>query len=84
MINISKFLEKFTKKIDSEEECGRKIIEIIEKQTGIVIAKKDCELRNNIIYINSSPAVKNKLFVYREQIIGEVNKIRDINVVAIR
>lgn len=84
MINISKLLEKFSKKIDTEESCNRQVIEIIKKLTDLNINLKDCEIKNNVIYVNSSPAVKNKLFVYREQIVNEVNKIRAINVVAIR
>lgn len=65
MFNISKYLEKFKKSIESGEVLNESIVEIIKKHTGISLTTNDFEIKNNIIYINSSPIIKNKIFIFK-------------------
>ena len=73
MFNISNFLEKFSKNIQSNENDKRQILEIIKKQTGIELSNQSMEIKNYILYVNTSPAIKNKIFIYKKQILGEIN-----------
>lgn len=84
MFNISKFLEKFSKEIQSGEAQNKKIIDVIKTQTGIDLDPKDLEIKNNIVYINSSPAVKNKIFIYKEDILRDVSSDSTLNISDIR
>ena len=74
MFNISSFLEKFSKNINSAELRKKQILEIIEKQTQINIPPEEIEIKDYVLYIKSSPAVKNKLFIYKSKILEDVSK----------
>lgn len=83
MFNISKFLDKFSKKIDSEEIFCKKIAEIIKEKIQTNIELKDIEIKNGVIYIALSPAIKNKVYIFKEEMLKEINllgfsKISDI------
>ena len=84
MLNISKYLEKFVKKLQSESFSNNKILEIINNTTSISLKLEELELKNNIIYIKSSPAVKNKLFIFKENILNEINLFSKIKIIDIR
>ncbi len=84
MLNISKYLEKFVKKLQSESFSNNQILEIINNITSVSLKLEELELKNNIIYIKSSPAVKNKLFIYKEDILKEINLFSKIKIIDIR
>ena len=82
MFNISSFLEKFSKNISNIESNKTKILEIIKKHTNLNLLPKEIEIKNYIVYIKSSPIIKNKIFIYKNKILEEVSilliKITDI------
>jgi hypothetical protein len=81
MFNISQFLEKFSKNLKNTELQKEKIIEIVKNKTDISISKNEIEINNFILYIKSSPGVKNKLFIFKNSLLEEINnsiKITDI------
>jgi hypothetical protein len=85
MFNISKYLEKVSKNLTNDENIKSEIIKIIKKNINIDINPKDLEINNEKIKINTSQAVKNKIFINKEIILQEVNtiglkyKVTDIN-----
>ena len=82
--NISKFLEKFSKNILTDELYKKQIVEIIEKQTQLNISTSDVEIRNYTLYVKASPAVKNKIFIYKNKILEEISATLTTKVVDIR
>ena len=84
MFNISSFLEKFSKNIKSAETSKKQIIEIIEKNTQIKISSEELEIKDYVIYIKSSPAVKNKLFIYKSKILEDISTSISVRIVDIR
>ena len=84
MLNIAKFLEKFSKNLKSAEIYKKQILEIIEKQTQLQILPEDLEIKNFVLYIKSSPAVKNKLFIFKNKILEEIALTVSTKVVDIR
>ncbi len=84
MFNIDKYLEKFSKSFKDAEKHKTKIIEIIEKNTQLYIPPKYLEIRENIIYIQESPVVKNKLFIYKDKILEEISKETPLKIIDIR
>ena len=84
MFNISSFLEKFSKNINSAGLHTEQIIEIIRNETKIKLEKKDVEIKNNIIYIQSSGAVKNKIFIFKNQIISSINSQTPLKVIDVK
>ena len=84
MFNISSFLEKFSKNIQSTELNNEQIIQIIEKNTQIKINPNEMEIKNYIIWLKSSPGVKNKIFINKAKILEEINFSLSIKIVDIK
>lgn len=75
MFNINKYLEKLSKNISSTENQKKRILEIIEKDTNLNFNIEDIEIKNYIIYIKTSLAIKNKIFIYKNKIIEDVTSV---------
>lgn len=73
MFNIDGFLDKFYKNIRSVEANKIQILEILEKHTGIKFSLTDVEIKNYIVYIKSTPASLNKIFIYKKKILEDIN-----------
>jgi len=84
MFNISSYLEKFSKNISSAELHSEKILEILKKHTGISFEKNDIEVKNYIVDVSGSPAVKNKIFMYKKAILDDIALSLPITVVDIK
>ena len=84
MFNISSFLEKFSKSIKSSELEKEKILEVIEKVTQIKINPKEVEIKDFVVHIKSSPAVKNKVFINKEKILKELSLSSQTKIVDVR
>ena len=84
MFNISSFLEKFSKNLKSSELYKKQILEIVEKQTQINLRPEEIEIKNFVVYIKSSPAVKNKIFIYKNKILEDINMTIPIKIVDMR
>ena len=82
MFNISSFLEKFSKNISSQESQLKTICDLIFKHTKIVLDSKNIKIQNGTVYLDVSPAIKNKIFINKKAILGEmanfIPKILDI------
>jgi hypothetical protein len=74
MFNISNYLKKISKKIDSSDDLKKTIIDIIEREVGIKIDFENIEIKDYYLNINSNQAVKNKLFIYKDRIIKEIKE----------
>ena len=84
MLNISKFLDRFKKNIESAELINNSIAQIIKNQTGVILKPIDFEIKNNTLCLKTSPAVNNKLFIYKEGLLKEINLKLKIGLIDIR
>lgn len=84
MLNISKYLEKFKKNLESGEILSNTIINIIKKHTGIELKITDFELKGNLLLLKTSPGVKNKIFIFKTCIIEEIESNSALKNVEIR
>lgn len=83
MLNISKYLEKIARNINSGEILNSTIIEVVQKHTNIVLKLEDFEIRDNQIYLKTSPIIKNKIFIFKRNIIEDLEKttaLKNINI----
>lgn len=84
MFNIQKYLDKLSQSLKSTDSQKEKIADIIEKHTQIKLSSKDLEIKDYIIYVKSSPAVKNKLFIYKEKILEDISVSVPVKIVDVR
>lgn len=84
MLNISKYLEKIKKNLNSGEILNNSIVEIINKHTNLDIKTNDFDLNNNIIKLKISPGAKNKIFMFKEGIVKEIEENSGLKNIQIR
>ena len=85
MLNISNYLKKFSKNLFSSDEQKKKISEIIKTYTQVDVLPEEIEIKNYNIYLKKTPAVMNKVFIYKNKILEEVSsQIPDLKAVDIR
>ncbi|MFZ2621228.1 MAG: hypothetical protein WAX85_01890 [Minisyncoccia bacterium] len=84
MFNIQKYLEKFSKNIQSSEIYKNQILDIINDNTGLKLSGADIEIKNYIVYIKSGVAVKNKIFISKNKILEYIEKLMPIKIVDIK
>ena len=75
MIEIKDLLAKFDKILLSEESKTKTIREIIGRIIKLEIKPADIKIKNNTIYLNIKPIYKNEIFLKKEEITKEINKI---------
>lgn len=69
MFNINKFLSRFTKITPPDSEVRRCTVDIIKKEIGVSIQEKDVSVQNTVVYIKTSPAIKSRVFIKKQNII---------------
>lgn len=84
MFNISSFLAKFSNKVNALELNSQDILDTVEKITQIKLNLTDIEIKNYIVYIKAGGAVKNKIFIFKNKILEDVNKSIPVKIVDIR
>ncbi len=84
MFNISNYLQKLTKNLNSTEFLKRSILSIIYKQTNLTFEEGDIEIKNYILNIKSSLAQKNKIFLYKQSILEDIEKTLETKIIDIR
>ncbi len=72
MFNISSFLGRFSKDISSQEDIKKTLIDIIFKHTQLNFSADSLEIKNYILNLEASPAVKNKIFIYKNAILEDI------------
>lgn len=84
MFNISSFLSKLSRNINAAELNKSGILDIVRKHTQLEIRLEDMEIKNAIVLIKASPAAKNKIFIFKNLIIEEINKTLPLRIADIR
>jgi len=84
MFNIQSFLEKITQNVDYSEKDIHLICQSIEKCTGIQLPPQSIEIKNSIVVCNGSPALKNKLYIYKDSILKEIKSQIQTPIIDIR
>lgn len=74
MLSISKFFDRF-KLVGPPNFFIRKNTSLaIKKITGIDVPVEKIAFKNNVLYVNENPIVKNEIFLYKNDILFEIKK----------
>lgn len=72
--NIAQFLEIYKKKLSSEDDKRAVILKIISEEIHISIDEKTLSIEKGLIKIKSSPALKNEIFLHKNNIIKKIHE----------
>lgn len=72
MNNLGEYLEKFKKFLSGPKLQREEVLKAIKKVAGIELAEGDIEIKEGTVYVASSPAVRNELFMRKANILAEL------------
>lgn len=78
MFNISKYLEKVVKQIDTKAVVREKISQSIKANTNLDVDQEKIEVKEGVAFIKANQAFLNKIFINKSKILKEVSEIIDI------
>ena len=84
MFNIEKYLEKFSKNLNSAESEKKQIIDIVKKHTNLIFTLDLVEIKDCVLYIKTSPALKNKIFIHKKAILDDITSLVSTKIIEIK
>jgi hypothetical protein len=78
MNQVSLYLKKYENFGFKEADLKNKIIEVVKKETGVELKKKEIFLKEMTANISVSGAAKAELFLKRKIIENQINDIKNI------
>lgn len=83
MNNLSSFLQRFKKILSLRAIESGVIVDVMKKTLGVDINPSDVKIKNGVLYVNTSPIIKNMIFLKKKLLLqninsGEGSKIADI------
>ncbi len=72
MFNISKILEHISKKVHTSHINQTHIYDIVNTITHLAIPHTCFEIKNGILYIQTSPVFKNKIHINKNSILKRI------------
>ena len=72
--HIRDFFNKFLKLKNNHIFLQKVFIKIVHINTDIVLKENQIEFRDKIVFVNTTPIIKNELFIKQEKILNEFNK----------
>lgn len=73
--HIKNYLDKFRNILFSKDETYRIISEIIQKNTSILIEKKNIQIKGSLIHIKASPLVKGEILMKKDKILSDLSQV---------
>ncbi|MBI2045944.1 MAG: hypothetical protein HYT28_00785 [Parcubacteria group bacterium] len=71
---IIDFLKKFKTFVPQEKIMRDELIRVVKEETGILLSKENISFHNNMVFINTSPTIKNELFMRKKHLLSEMKK----------
>ncbi len=78
---LANYLEKFKKILVDGPEKKRHISSTIQLITKITLGQEQIAVKDGVVYITASPALKNELFINRKRITEDLQKLLNTSVV---
>lgn len=72
--NIGDFLKKFKTLVPQEKIVKDELIRVVFDETGILLSKEEIFFHNCVVFLKTTPATKNELFMRKKNILVEMKK----------
>lgn len=85
MFNIGNYLQKFSSLIIDSKALKRSILSVIYDVIGVELKEKDIDLQKSILYIKTTPLIKNEIYLKKDLILKQLKeKSSLVNITEIR
>ena len=75
MNNLGGFLEKFKNLLGTSKFQKDAVISMIESVVKIKLQDKEIDIKDFVVYIKASPAVRGEIFMRKQKILDELKKV---------
>lgn len=75
MKSISTLLERFKKQFSDSAEINSSIIQAIARCTGITLNEKEISISGKTLSIKTKPHIRGEVFMKKEKILEELQKV---------
>lgn len=72
MDKLTSFLDKYKNFEPADLVIKNKLISLIKEEVGLIIEKKQIELRSPIIYLKINPIIKTEVLLYEKKILQKL------------
>jgi hypothetical protein len=59
------FLAKFSNLMKTSRDSKKTVLEVFQKVLGIGLDEKEIEVKSHVLYLYTSPAVKNEIYMHK-------------------
>lgn len=84
MFNIEKYLQKFSKGLKSQEDKKELVVKVIREISKLNIEKDKIEIKNEIVFVETSRVGKNQLFLFKRKILDKIKNEFNITLLDIK
>ena len=74
MQELKFFLEKYRKFAPPDDMVRGEFIRIVERLCGVVLSRDVVSLRNGVLFVKASPALKSELYIRSVSIMAELDE----------
>ena len=72
--NIGDYLKRFVGLTPPDDFIKEEVLKIVKDKIGIDLNKKEITISNGVIYIKTTPIIKNEIFINREKILQNLKQ----------
>lgn len=83
MNNLSSLLERFSKLLNKDTALKGSVIGVVKERTGAILSPGNINLKEGVLEIAASQAVKNEISLKEDQIKTELKEVHKINILRI-
>jgi hypothetical protein len=80
MQNLRALLERFAKVLNKDTHFKESVSAVIQARTGAVVSPDKISLKEGVLQIEASPAVKNEIRLKEESIRSELKELHNISI----
>ena len=72
--NIGDFLKKFNALVPQEKIIKDELIRVVSAETGIFLSKDEISFHGGVVFLKTTPATRNELFMRKKALLSEMKK----------
>ncbi len=76
--SLSNYLNKFKNLSSNEYILKGDLVDILKKELNIKIDKENIKIKKGCAYIKAHPAIRNEIFLKKEELLEKISNISDI------
>ncbi len=74
---LANFLEKFAVLLSKSRDVKKSFLVSLKSKANITLAENEIDVKDNIVYIKSHPAVRMEIFMRKKAILDELRLVLD-------